>query len=260
MSATYDAFRDLAPFYDRIMDHVNYDRWYVVAQALSRLLPAGFVHLDAACGTGRLLKRLRLDGWNSIGADLSFAMVHAGKKEGGECPAVAADLRALPLCDSVDYVTCLFDSINFLIEFRDLAQAFRSVGDALRDGGLFYFDVVTERMVTEHFEGQQWTEDNGRFSTTWRSQYDRHTAIADTHVRVNTGPSGTVRERIYLHEDIERALDFAGLSLLGAFDAHSWKAPGKRTVRIDYIAAKGDARVYAKRFKSIYNSVRGELM
>ena len=252
-----DAFAELAPYYDNIMEHVNYDRWFTVATSLTVLLPGPFRHVDLACGTGVLLKRLRRAGWNSVGLDLSFAMVKAGRKDTPSLPVGMADLRALPLNGCVDYATCLFDSVNFLTSFDDVVRAFREVHRALTPHGLFYFDIVTERMVTEHFEGQEWTEDNGRFSTTWRSSYSRKTSIADTHVRVNTGDAvGTVSERIYTQDEIKGALAAAGFGVLGLFDAHSWKAPTRRTVRIDVIAAKDVSRDLQRRFDRMRSDVR----
>jgi SAM-dependent methyltransferase len=254
-----DAFHEIAPFYDRIMDHVDYDRWFTVATGLAALLPSRFVHVDAACGTGTLLKRLRNAGWNSLGIDLSFAMIKAGTKGTAGVPAAVADLRALPLLGGVDYVTCLFDSVNFLVDPGDMARAFREIHDALSEQGLFYFDVVTEQMVTRHFEGQEWTEDNGRFSTTWRSTYSRADGITETFVRVNTGPSSTVRERVYDQEEIQDALRDAGFTLLGAFDAHAWKLPTRHSVRIEFVAAKRDSRLMRKRFGKVCVELRRRL-
>lgn len=260
MSAAYDAFADLAPYYDHIMEHVNYRRWFHVAEALSALLPRGFTHLDAACGTGVLIKHLRASGWRSFGVDLSFAMIRAGKRAPRTLPAAAADLRALPLHGSADYVTCLFDSLNFLLEYGDVLQAFGEVHDALSSNGLFYFDVVTERMVKDHFEDQEWTEQNGRFSTTWRSAYSRKTSVVDTHVRVNTGVSGTVRERVYSQADIERALREAGFHVLGAFDAHTWRTPGRKSIRLDFVATKNADRAFRKQFNGIQGEIRRRMI
>jgi predicted TPR repeat methyltransferase len=75
-----DSFEDLARYYDRLMVHVDYDRWYAVAGAIAGLLPRPFLHVDLACGTGTLLRKLRKVGWNSFGLDLSVAMLRAGSR------------------------------------------------------------------------------------------------------------------------------------------------------------------------------------
>ena len=256
-----DPFLDLAPFYDRIMSHVDYDRWQRVTTMLTALLPGTFTHADLACGTGTLLKRLRKTGWGSLGVDFSFSMLHSGmnEKNGGYFPGVTADLRALPFVNTIDYATCLFDSLNFLLELDDLRQAFCEVYRALTPGGLFYFDMVTERMVLEHFDGQEWEENHGRFRTTWNSQYSRTTHIADTTLRVNTGASGLIQERMYPLEEIEQALREAGFLLLDALDARTWKKTGKRTLRIDFVAVKETTRTRLSQFDTVAAEIRDSM-
>ena len=230
--AGHDTFTDLARYYDRIMAHVDYERWYLVTLAVSQLAPRPCLHLDAACGTGTLVKKLRRIGWNSVGLDISLPMIRNGKKCSTGLPGGVADLRRLPLHESVDYLTCLFDSVNFLLKEEDIRAAFREVAGALRPSGVFYFDFVTERMVLDHFAGQKWTEENGGFHTTWDSRYDHRTRIADTRVQVGSGPGSVIRERIYEPNEIASALDAAGLRLLGMYDAESWRSVGKKTIRV----------------------------
>lgn len=254
-----DAFGEIARYYDKIMDFVNYDRWFMIATSLSDLLPSGFVHVDAACGTGTLLRKVRRIGWKSVGMDLSGGMIRAGRSGGAVSPAAVADLRAAPFWGSVDYVTCLFDSLNFILEEEGLSQAFGSLAGALRAGGLFYFDIVTERMITEHFDGQEWTEDNGQFSTTWRSRYSRKSGVAETEVRVTKGAGGVFRERVYAREQIEALVAAAGLTLLDTVDAHTWKAPSRKSIRLDFVAAKRPSRAMVKAYAGVKRGIRGRL-
>jgi ubiquinone/menaquinone biosynthesis C-methylase UbiE len=254
----HDAFEDLARYYDPIMSQVNYDRWLTVCTALAGLLPhAPINHLDIGCGTSVLMKKLVRLGWNTIGMDLSIAMLHAGRKS-GPLPIVArADMRALPVADgAVDYVTSLFDSVNFLLDPADLWPTFREVDRVLVPHGVYYFDVITARMVTEHFEGRKWTEKNGRFSTTWEGAFDRKTSVAETAIQVNRNFISVVRERVHSIEEIRLALTEAGLTLLGAFDAETWKPPTRRTLRIDLIAAKDPSPGTRRAFKAIEDDLR----
>ncbi|MBI5091142.1 MAG: class I SAM-dependent methyltransferase [Candidatus Hydrogenedentes bacterium] len=257
--ATPDTFRDIARYYDPIMSHVNYERWYFIATALARLLPPEFVHLDAACGTGNLTKRLRKIGWNSMGVDLSEAMLRAGQKGAVHPVTAVADLRALPFRGGVHYVTCLFDSLNFILTVEEMRAAIHEFGAALKDGGVLYFDTVTERMITQHFHGQRWTEKNGRFSTTWSSHYDRATSTAETHIQVDRGPGCIVRERVFSTQELMAALADAGFTLLGQFDAETWRPPGRRTTRVEYVATKGATPHASRRFLEAKREIQGWL-
>lgn len=231
-------FDGIARHYDALMGFVNYDRWEVTSSVLADMLPAGFTHVDFACGTGVLVDTLRKRGWKSLGLDLSRAMLTSGRKDRGPLPIGCADLRACPLHESVDLATCLFDSLNFLLEPDHVELAFVQMAQALRPGGLLYADVVTERMIVDHFEGPEWTEKTGNFTMRWRTRYDRRTTTAETSLRLNTGPAHVFRERVYPLEFLLGCIDRAGLVLLGCYDAHGWKAPNPRTVRVDFVAVK----------------------
>lgn len=246
-----DAFEDLARYYDALMIHVDYDRWFMVTTSLAEMLPHKPRHLDAACGTGVFAKRLLKTGWTTVGMDLSPSMIATARTKAPKPAAVVADLRAIPFVRTFDIVTCLFDSINFLLRIDDVRRAVSKCADALVDGGILYFDVVTERMVTEYFEDQEWEEDNDAFSSRWRSTYDRKHGIAETRVRVNHGQECVVRERIYALETIRSAVEKAGLNLLGVYDAKTWRAPTKRTVRVDVVAGKGAVTPLRKRFAPV---------
>ncbi len=256
-----DNFEDLARYYDNIMDDINYDRWLLLTTLLVDLLPSStFRHLDVGCGTGTLVKRLMAQGWNTQGIDLSFAMLRAARSSGIAPTVAQADMCALPMkSQHFDFLTCVFDSLNFLLEVDHLNRAIAEMGRVLKPNGLLYFDIVTERMVSEHFADQRWSEDNGRFVTTWEGSYDRKKKVAETAIQVDTGTPSIIREKICSMDDIKVALKAAGLSLVGTYDAENWNAPGKKTVRIDIIVLKGDPRTEKKPLKIIENYLQAAL-
>lgn len=253
----FETFSDLARYYDAIMSDVDYDRWLVVTTAVAELFPAKqFAHLDVGCGTSVLMKRLLQYGWNTRGVDISLAMLHSGRRSGVLPATVAADMRALPFVGGFDYATCLFDTLNFLLSVEDLRSAIREIASALTDGGIFYFDLITERMVTEHFENRKWSEKNSGFSTTWEGVYDRNTSIARTAVTVNRQLPTVIEERIHAVDEVKQALEEAGFTLLGLYDAENWRAPSRKTLRLDGVAAKGDAAVLRKKMRGVESFLR----
>lgn len=259
--STIDPFGELARYYDGIMADINYDRWILVAARLGLLLEKPrFRHLDVGCGTGKLVKRLKRDGWSSFGVDLSWGMVRTGRAGGVLAPLAQGDMVALPFANSsIDLVTCLFDSLNFLLDPRAVEQAIQEFQRVLTPDGIVYFDLVTERMVTEHFADQKWTEDNGRFTTTWHGSYDRGQQIADTSICVNTGAAALIRERIYPIADVTRWVENAGLNALGMFDGETWRSVSRRTIRADFVATRSQVKRYAREFKKVVAEVRGAL-
>lgn len=252
----YDGFAPIANHYDEMMAHVDYDRWLLVTTALGDMLRPPFRHLEAGCGTGVLLKRLRDYGWDSIGLDLSPAMLHVAKNRHHLSDLVRGTFCVLPFSHSFDLATCLFDSLNFLLTEEAFAQAMESFYQVLRPGGIFYFDVVTERMICDHFEDTVWTEDHGKFRSSWVSAYARQTNTCETRVRINSGEESITYERIYTTKFILNTLEQAGFTLLAIRDANTWKAPTKRTTRIDFMAVKGDAGQYRQAFKAAEKKIK----
>ena len=251
-----DPFARIAPYYDAIMSHVDYERWVSKTGFLADLLPDGFLHIDIACGTGVLVEKLRQSGWRSVGADLSFAMVRQGRRNAPGFPGVAADMRALPFHNAAGLVTCLFDSLNFLTEEAGLEQGLREMAGALAPGGILYGDVITERMVLTHFAGKRWTEQNGRFSTTWESDYSRSGHLAETRVTVNRGPVNYIHERIFPLATLQSAMERAGLTVLGFCDAATWKKPSKRSIRVDFVAAQSPSAKLVRDFETVRKKIQ----
>lgn len=254
-SSLSDPLAGIARFYDQLMDHVSYGRWARITRILGGMISGCPLHVDVACGTGTLVQAMRAHGWASFGADLSPGMLRAARRKEA-LPLAVADMRALPFHGRAGVLTCLFDSLNFLLDEASVRQAFESFHAALASPGLAYFDIVTERMVSQHFAGQVWNEDNGQFKSHWRSTFERGTGIADSLIRINTGPEVLVRERIFPAEFIRAAAEMAGFTVIGVFDADAWRAPGRRTTRIDFVAVKGDPTPFQRALKQICKEVQ----
>jgi SAM-dependent methyltransferase len=249
-------FDGLARHYDSMMSFVNYERWEITCTALAELLPKPFLHVDFACGTGVLVERMRKRGWRSFGCDISRPMLVAGRGRRGKLPLLCADLRAGAMHSNVHLATCLFDSLNFLLDPAEVATAFKQVAMALAPGGVLYCDVVTERMILDHFVGPEWTERNGRMTLNWKTTYERKTTTAETTVRVNKGEAQVFRERVYPVEYLQDCIEQAGLQLLGSYDAHGWKPVSKNTVRIDFVAAKPPLSKAGAKYAEIERDIR----
>ena len=56
---------------------------------------------------------------------------------------------------------------------------------------------------------------------------------------------------------MENLLKKAGFELLGVFDAESWKAPTKKTTRVDFVAIKAGGPTTKRDFEKVLAQVRG---
>jgi SAM-dependent methyltransferase len=103
--------------------------------------------LDIACGEGTFAVAMAEMNYNVTGVDLSSCMLtfarEKAKQKDLDIPFIQQDIRELDFDASFDLVTCLFDSLNYMLVLEDLARVFEGVTCALRPGGLFIFDMNT---------------------------------------------------------------------------------------------------------------------
>lgn len=103
--------------------------------------------LDLACGEGTFAVAMAKKGVQVTGVDLSprlleFARKHA-EKENVAVEFLCQDMCSLNFKERFDLVTCWYDSLNYLLESEQLEKTFTGVHRALKDGGLFIFDMNT---------------------------------------------------------------------------------------------------------------------
>jgi SAM-dependent methyltransferase len=110
---------------------------------------------DLCCGPGTGAVEMATTGRRVYAVDLSkefCALVRAkARKTHADIRVVQADMRDFHLPESVEIVTCQFDSINHLPRKRDLHKVVRCVSEALGNDGLFFFDVYMTKAHRVHW-------------------------------------------------------------------------------------------------------------
>jgi len=181
-------------------------------------------HLDLACGTGLAVESFQRAGWMSVGVDASVEMLATAQRRARRL--TGADFRALPFRRKFARITCLYDSLNHLLEANELAAAFQSVRGVMDDDSLFLFDMnhpeiypavwgLSDPFVASgpdyHLEiGTTYRsrEKMGRANVTgWADIGGKRVVIREQH-----------RQRAYSEREIRRALDSAGLEPVEIFD------------------------------------------
>ena len=141
--------------------------------------------IDLACGTGTHSILQAHGGTRVIGIDLSAAMLHQAQTRAAGRPItfIQADMRTFDTHKPVDAVTCLYASLNHLLDPHDLTRTFTRVAAHLRPGGVFVFDLNSQKA----------------FETLWRTPVTEHGPAFTLHRRFATaGPKTT------MHLQIER--------------------------------------------------------
>jgi SAM-dependent methyltransferase len=166
------AYESLAPFYDDFTRDYVYDSWLAALLAVAREHGlAGRRVLDVACGTGKSFVPLVERGFDVWACDLSPGMVERARRRtpAGADRVFVADMRALPEVEPVDLVTCLDDSLNYLLDDSDLNAALDGMARALRPGGLAVFDVNSLATYRTSF-AEEFAVDRGPTFFCWRGE------------------------------------------------------------------------------------------
>ena len=217
----------------------------LIERAIDKYPTETRTHLDVACGTGMALDYFRANGWTSTGIDASLPMLRIASTRAKRL--VAADMRALPLRGTFARITCLYDSLNHLLDRNDLVAAFRAIRAVMAGDSLLLFDMnhpdiypevwgVPEPFVAQgaDFELEMHTRYASRekmghaIVTGWAMMGGKRVAIRERR-----------RQRAYSEREIVAALDGARLRPLDVIDFdpyHELKNTAARTVKLFFVA------------------------
>jgi SAM-dependent methyltransferase len=132
---------DAPELYDLLFDKLDFDipYWLDVARA------AGGPVLEAGCGTGRILLRLRWAGIDADGFDSSPAMIARLRKkaERGEMAVRAeiGDMREFSMGRRYALIFCAFNGFAHLETTKDQLRALENMREHLLPGGALYLHM-----------------------------------------------------------------------------------------------------------------------
>ncbi|HCJ10510.1 MAG TPA: class I SAM-dependent methyltransferase [Clostridiales bacterium] len=248
-------YSEFAAIYDAVMRDVAYEMWADYIEEVCRrhgLRPETV--LDVACGTGSSTLPLARRGLRAAGVDISPEMLAIARAKaealGLEVEFVRQDMRRLRTDrlrtgPTFDLVTCLYDSINYLTDPRDIEEAFCRFHAALRPGGLLVFDVNSAKRLSQmsqttlFMEGPDW-------AFIGQNSYDPAGCIWTITVTGFVRRRGELyrrfrevhRERAYSLEEVGRLLRRAGFDLLAAYKAFGFEPADEETARIYFVARR----------------------
>ena len=248
-----DAYHELAGSYDRLTNDVDYEA--VVAfynEILRREGVKPRTAVDLACGTGSVALLLARQGLKVTAVDMSEEMLTAAaqKAAGEENPPVFACqmLQQLRLPRGVDLAVCALDSLDYILDPADCAEAIRRVYKALNPGGIFIFDVNTPEKLRA-MDGQVFVDEDDDVFCLWRGEFDPETNICSYGMDLFQR-QGEVwhrsfeehREYAYSAEQLTGWMKDAGFTAIEVFADRRLEAPAAGEQRIYIKGRKGKIR------------------
>jgi len=205
--------------------------------------------IDLACGTGTVALSFASNGWEVWGVDASSEMLAQAEKKARETGLTlrlsCQDMRRFTVPAGVRLVTCLYDSMNYMLSLSDLQAVMQRVAAHLVPGGLFLFDMNTAWALEHVWDHHTFLMEDDDLSLIMASEYDEEQLLGRISVTgfVRRGDfyerfSETHTEQAYTEDEIRSAVSAAGLRLMACYDCFGFDPPPEVCSRIMWVAGR----------------------
>ena len=216
------AYANLAKWFEYLNDDCDYENWSQYLIEKLRAFPLS-VGLDVGCGGGWFTRAFQKQGYQMTGLDISPEMLDYAQekalKKGIRSEYLLGDITSFRTPKKYDFATAINDCINYIPK-QKLSKAFKSVKAALKKGGIFLFDVSSERKIRLKIADTVCVDD--RDDVTYMSfnkpEEDGVTMDVTLFVKRTDGAFERLDERhrqyIYTETEIITALEESGFRVL----------------------------------------------
>ena len=169
---SYNAlYTDLSGYYDLMCADIDYQGQSSSAHRLHQIFGnGGKQHLDLACGTGPHIAHLIQHGFHCQGLDINQPMLEIAQQRCPEAQFAQGNMCEFKTEQTFDLITCFLYSIHYSGNLENLAGCINSAYQALRSGGVFYFNVVDKNQINNDLFAKHRVsqgEDLFQFSSAW---------------------------------------------------------------------------------------------
>jgi len=239
------AFTSIAPYYDILMEAVDYAQWArYVAELFTQARREVREVMDLACGTGNLTGELASLGYDVSGLDTSTQMLAVAKEKLPGLRLYQGDFVEWGIDREFDAVVCVYDSLNNLLSDGDMARAFAEVRDHLRHGGVFVFDLNTIHGLEHYWDNNTKVTESDGLVAVWRTTF-LEPDLSRLHISVFARQGQAWKrvdevhtERGYTRAQTLRLLKRSGFRSARAYQHMSTISPDRKTGRITYLGVK----------------------
>ena len=249
----YDTFYDiLASRYDVLQSDMDCNRWALYLKGLiKKYCKTGSRKksiIDLGCGTGSVDVLLASMGFDVTGIDNAATMLEiaSSKENADKITWVLHDITDFEMDGEADCFLSLLDTMDHMMSRAKISGIMQNVTDHLKKGGVFIFDVITEKHLKVTFGDNVFYQDYEDFLLLWINHYDEKTKTntAELTFFESDGEGkydrydGALKEKFYPESFFIKEAAKAGLVHKGTFGELSDEAPGADEERIFLVFAK----------------------
>ncbi len=218
------AYTNLAEWFEYLNDDCGYENWsqYLIAKLKEYSLKDG---LDVGCGGGWFTRAFQRCGYVMTGMDVSPQMLDFAQRKALETGVrgeyVLGDISKTKAQKRYDFVTAINDCVNYIPKNK-INAAFKNVKNSLKKGGIFLFDISSERKFTGKIANTVSVDDREEITYLAfnRMDGDRVTMDVTLFVKQENGSflrfDETHTQYVYTEAEIVNALQENGFELLHA--------------------------------------------
>jgi SAM-dependent methyltransferase len=243
-------YKSFAKIYDKLIYDVDYEKWADYIELIFKntsVKPESI--FDLGCGTGSFCLEMFKRGFDMIGADLSTEMLSEAKNKIADANAdillLNQGMTEFELFGTVDIITCLLDTFNYLTHKKDVIKMLKLVKNYLNPGGLFIFDINSDYKLKNLIGNNVFYDVDDEVSYIWQNEFDKKTnnvrfeltffvKNTDTYTRYDE----VHYERAYSNEEIILMIIKSGLELVSCYEAFSLSPPKSKSERIFFVCRK----------------------
>lgn len=244
-------YENLASVYDKLMEDMPYEEW---AQYLDKIIKKEAPHtksiLDLGSGTGSISILLSEMGYDVTNLDFSNEMLILAQQKYIEkdIPGnfLELDIRDIDFEESYDVAVSTFDTLNYFLDKEELSEIFNKVFRAVRENGLFVFDLNTRYKFEKILGNEVYTYNTEDLVYIWENNYSSEDEILEIDISFFLKKSDMLYERFnelhiqryYSIREIRGLLKKTGFKKVLVFQDLRFAKPGKNGTRNFFVALK----------------------
>lgn len=251
-----DAYTEFAQVYDEFMDNIPYAEWteYILNLLIANnVIPQSDNNeiIELGCGTGTISRMLANIGYNVTGIDISQPMLDIAISKNNEQADICVeydnqDMTSFKVDQKAAAIISVCDCVNYLLSEEDLFNTFMSVRNALKNDGIFIFDMKTEYFYKEILEDNIFADNKENASYIWENHYDEadliNTYKLTLYIKDNNSSDSCYKryeemhkQRAYKLDSIKNKLKKAGADKIKVYKAFTKKRPDSKSERVYFV-------------------------